>query len=482
MEFRFFSDKELADVEGASFDILETIGIRTSSERLKTILGDAGCRIDNDTIRFPLDVIERHIQKCPQTVTIHGRDHSSRVVIGGEAVYTQTCVGTPSVLDLESGQKRPCQLADVTALARLADGLPAIDIISPAFPLDVPDECVVTSQVVALLKGTAKPLRLALESANEFDTIFEILAIMAGGRSALQAAPLAYLEISPISPLEYGPEAAEALFRIVNSGLPLGIIPAVMMGASGPMTLAGCVAMHHAEILAGVVASQAIRPGAPVIMSPRATTMDMISGLGLWAMPETGMMAAASAQLCRRAGIPCTTNGFTSSAKVADSQAAYEHLYNALIPALSGSNVIVAAGSLNNVLISCYKMLVIDNEIASVVKRTLAPCEVSEDSLAVQVIADVRAGRDQFLGHEHTFAHLRDPGSWIPPIGDRQNFEQWAANPEKLEEKAGREARHILDTHRPHPISEKVLAELDRIVALSTAEKTNAGKSSVCGS
>ncbi|WP_282434409.1 trimethylamine methyltransferase family protein [Desulfosporosinus orientis] len=85
---------------------------------------------------------------------------------------------------------------------------------------------------------------------------------------------MAMLPVSPLSPLEYGYDPAEALLDIVEAGLPLGVEPCPMMGSTGPMTMAGIAVQHNSEILAGVIASQMIRPGSPVTMSSRATFMD----------------------------------------------------------------------------------------------------------------------------------------------------------------------------------------------------------------
>ncbi len=465
MNLNFFSDEELVRIYQASIDILKRVGIRTYSERFKTLLSDHGCKVDKDVVRFTESVIEKGLRTVPDTFTLHGRDDRHVVRFGQGHVYTQTCVGPPAVIDLESGQKRDCTLEDVADVTRLADALPFIDVVSPVFPLDVPPDIVGLSQLVTLLRWTGKPIRLCTGSAAELSLMFEILDIVAGGRISLQKKPLTYIEVSPISPLYYNHEAAEALFEIVEAGIPLGIIACPISGATGPMTLAGCVAMHHAENLAGVVASQLLKPGAPVVMSPRATFMDMHTCMGLWAMPEMGMMAAASVQLCRKDRIPCTATGYSTASKTTDMQSGYEHFYNALLPALSGADVIGAAGSLDNCLIFCYRMLAVDNEISSAIKRTLQGAVVDEETLAVDAIASVCNSRSTFLDHEHTLKHLRSPGFWIPPLGDRLTYEKWIIKAQKLEHRATAEARHILKTHEVIPLDKSISAEMDRILA-----------------
>lgn len=464
MKFDFFSEDELFQVHEASLDILKKVGIHTKSVRFKELLLDYGCKEQGGRILFTQDVIDKGLKTPPKGFTIYGRNDRYTLEMGKNKAYAQTCVGLPSIMDLDTGEKRDVSLKDLEEFCKLADALEFINCISPIFPRDVPQEAIVTVETAAMLRNTTKPLRICAESSHELKYILEILAVAAGGEAELREKPLAYIEVSPMSPLDYGLDPAEALVDIVESGIPLGIVPCPMMGSTGPMTLVGCVAQHNAEILAGVIASQLLKPGSPVIMSPRVTFMDMRSGAGLWAMPEQGLAAAASIQLARYYGIPNTATGYSGASKIADMQSGYEHLYNALLPALIGVDVVAAAGSLDNCLTACFIMLVVDNEISSVIQRTIKGVEVSEETLAVNVVAEVIQNHSNFLAHKHTRKYLRAGELWVPPIGDRQTFEKWVVKGEKIEERARQKAKELLANHQVEPLSAEVNAEVDNII------------------
>ncbi len=471
MRFEYFNDAELEQMHGATVELLKRVGINTTSDRLKTILLDNGCKEKGDRIVFTEEIIEKALKSAPSEFNIYGRDGCDVVIeMGKKKAYAQTCVGTPSVVDLETEEKRDAKLSDLEDFAKIADALENTHLISPVFPRDVPQEIIVTAETAATLRNSSKPQRICAESSHELPYILEVLSAVAGGMDALREKPLAYIEVSTISPLNSGFHPAEALVDIVEAGLPLGVVPCPMMGATGPITLAGCVTQHNAEILSSVVASQMIKPGAPVVMSPRVTFMDMKSGLGLWAMPEQGQAAAASAQLARYYEIPCTVTGYSGASKVADMQSGYEHLYNALLPALIGVDVLAATGSLDNCLMSCYAMLVMDDELSSVIRRTIEGSEVSEDTLAVDVIEEVIQSNEAFLGHTHTRKHLRGGALWKPPIGDRATFDNWAINSLKIEDKARQKAKDILATHQVVPISDEADAQIDEILKRALEE------------
>ncbi|MCR6544014.1 trimethylamine methyltransferase family protein [Dehalobacterium formicoaceticum] len=465
MRFDYYTEEQLQQVHEASLDLLKKVGISTSSERFRALLLDHGCVEKGNRILFTQDVIDKGMKTVPPVFNLHGRNNGPVLEIGKKKGYCQTLVGAPSVIDLESGVRRDCMVQDLADITRLADALENVDIISPLFPRDVPQEIILTMETVVCLRNTSKPLSICVESSRELQFIKELLIAVAGSEEALREKPLATLPVSPVSPLEYGFDPAEALLDVVAAGLPLGVEPCPQMGATGPMSMNGLVAMHNAEILAGVIAAQLYQPGCPLTMSSRATFMDMRSGLGLWAMPEMGMMSAGLNQLGRYYQIPVAPGGYCGSSKVADMQSAYEHLYNALMEGLAGSDIIGSAGSLDNALISCYVMLVVDDELSSVVKRTIKEIKVNADNLAVDVVAEVIENQDNFLGHKHTRKYLRSGELWKPGISQRQTFEKWAQQGQKLEDVAKEKAAYLLATHQSAPLSSEIENEFDKILA-----------------
>jgi trimethylamine--corrinoid protein Co-methyltransferase len=87
MNLNFFSDEELIRIYQASIDILKRVGIRTYSERFKTLLSDHGCKVDKDVVRFTDTVIEKGLRTVPDTFTLHGRDDCHVVRFGQGQVY-----------------------------------------------------------------------------------------------------------------------------------------------------------------------------------------------------------------------------------------------------------------------------------------------------------------------------------------------------------------------------------------------------------
>ena len=53
-----------------------------------------------------------------------------------------------------------------------------------------------------------------------------------------------------------------------------------------PVTLAGALAQQHAEALAGIVLTQIVRPGVPVMYGGFTSNVDMKSGAPAFGTPE----------------------------------------------------------------------------------------------------------------------------------------------------------------------------------------------------
>jgi len=115
-----------------------------------------------------------------------------------------------------------------------------------------------------------------------------------------------------------------------------------------------------------------------------------------------------------------------------------------------------------------WAQLVMDNEIAGMVKHVVQGIPVNDETLAVDVIHEVGAFGD-FISHEHTRKHMRALQSQ-PKLIDRRRRDFWQQlGGTDLAERAREEAKYILKTHKPDPLPPGVSSALRSIV--ENAEK-----------
>lgn len=146
-----------------------------------------------------------------------------------------------------------------------------------------------------------------------------------------------------------------------------------------------------------------------------------------------------------------------------DAQSGHEKTITSLLPALAGANLIYGLGMLESGVTIDYAQLVMDAEFARMVKYCVPGIRVDDETLSIDVIADVGPFSD-FLSHEDTFKGMR--GQSHTKLIDRRVREDWAASGSlNLSERAQLEARHILETHVPEPLSKDVARQVGGIIS-----------------
>ena len=103
-------------------------------------------------------------------------------------------------------------------------------------------------------------------------------------------------------------------------------------------------------------------------------------------------------------------------------QTGHEKTLTALTAALAGTNLIYGLGMIESGVTFDYAQLVIDNEMARMVKHVVGGVRVDDESLAVDDIAAVGSFGD-FLSLDATMRHMRDTSQ--PELIDRRVREDW---------------------------------------------------------
>jgi trimethylamine:corrinoid methyltransferase-like protein len=151
-----------------------------------------------------------------------------------------------------------------------------------------------------------------------------------------------------------------------------------------------------------------------------------------------------------------------------DTQSAYERLTNAMLPALSGVEMLSGVASLDNLLTGAMEAAIIDNELIGLLKHIAGGCQVSEETLAFDVMQEVITRDGVFLGERHTVEQIRQGAIWLPVVGDR------ASSPDSIGEgviaRARARAREILGTHQVDPLPSDVTEHLDEILEKARRE------------
>ena len=333
--------------------------------------------------------------------------------------------GPPNVHDRING-RRQGNLADYRNFIKLAHHFNAIHIIGNQVcaPMELPANARHLDTYNANLSLSDLSFHCsAIGRARAIDGI-TMMAIARGiTLEEMAASPGVTTIISINSPRLFDDAMADGLIAMAEHGQPVTITPFTLMGAMTPVTLAAALCQQNAEALFGVVLTQLVNPGTPVMYGAFTSNVDMKSGAPAFGTPENAKANIIAGQLARRYNLPYRTSNANASNTV-DLQAAYETEMSTWGAVLGGANLIYhAAGWLEGGLTASYEKLVLDVEILQNMMEFLRPLPFEVDDLGFEAIKSVPAG-GHFFGAEHTMSRYTT-AFYQPMLSNWQNHGAW---------------------------------------------------------
>ena len=462
---------ECARVHDASVGILERTGVLLHDAEAVERLHGAGARVGDDGRVFvPGSLVEWALSVAPRSVTLHDRSGRPALAVEGDNVFFGPGSDCLNVLDHRTGERRPARLADVRDGLTLVDALPNMDFgMSMFLPSDVDPALADRHQMAVMLERTTKPLVVVTYDVDAMLDAIAMAEAVAGGAEALRERPTIALYINVTRGLVHNGDSLRKLLILAEHGLPALWIPVTSSSTTGPVTVAGNITLNNAGVLVGIVLAQLVRAGAPVIVPGfGGDALDLRTMVDPYAGPDH---RGTVPSLAHHYGLPMFSLAGGSDSKAVDQQAAAEASLTMLVDALAGGHLLHDSGYLESGLTGSLAQLAICDEIASWIRAAIAPVEISDETLALDLIDEL--GPDgSFLEADHTIAHYRE--RWYPALIDRASYAAWTARGSRtLGERAGARVDELLASHEPPPLPEAatraIAAILDRAAAIPRA-------------
>jgi trimethylamine---corrinoid protein Co-methyltransferase len=421
------SDDQIEAIHEASMHILENFGIEVMSSRALALFEKAGAKVDHasQTVWLDRGLVDQALKTTRPAYTLTPRNPERKIHLGGDAINFTLVAGPPNVHDMERG-RRAGNLRDYSDLVRLAQHFNCIHMLGNQVcaPVEMPANSRHLDTYFANLTLTDKAFHVsAIGRGRALDGI----AMMAISRGLtfdeLARDPGVTTIISVNSPRRFDDAMSEGLMTMAEFGQSVAVTPFTLMGAMSPVTLAGALAQQNAKALFGVVLTQLVRPGAPVMYGAFTSNVDMRSGAPAFGTPENTKANIASGQLARRYSLPYrTTPGSASNA--ADAQGTYETMMALWGAVLGHGNLVYhAAGWQEGGLTASFEKFIIDVEMIQHMMEFLRPIEVNEGELALDALGGVPTG-GHFFGEPHTLERY-STAFYQPMLSNWQNYEAW---------------------------------------------------------
>jgi trimethylamine--corrinoid protein Co-methyltransferase len=272
--------------------------------------------------------------------------------------------------------------------------------------------------------------------------------------------------ISVNSPRRFDTAMSDGLMTMAEFGQAVVVTPFTLMGAMTPVTLAAALTQQNAEALSGIVLTQLIRPGAPVVYGAFTSNVDMRSGAPAFGTPENARATLAGGQLARLYNLPYRASN-SSASNTVDAQAAYESEMSIWSAVMGHANLVYhGAGWMEGGLTASFEKIVLDVEMLQMMAATIAPIDVDPKEIAdgLAAIAAVPTG-GHFFGAEHTLSRY-ETAFYKPLLSNWQNYENWEiAGALDATQRATRVWQSALEHYEPPPLDPAIAEALDDFIA-----------------
>jgi trimethylamine--corrinoid protein Co-methyltransferase len=478
---RMLSDEQIQEIHHTSLDILSQTGIAMKNEAGRQLLLDAGAWESEDPstgpgqssgqsrVKIPEHLVMDAIASAPPRIPLYNRLGELTMPLEAGKVFFGSGSDCPFTIDVETSERRKATADDVQRIAHLCDGLDGMDfIMSMGTPSDVPTMAHYLHSFIRMIRGSVKPNVYTARDRADMEDIYRIACAVAGSETALREKPFMLHYAEPISPLLYNDESVDKLLFCAEKGIPVTYVPSPNTGGGGPITLAGALVLGNAECLAGLVLTQLVRPGTPFLYGLNTAALDMKSAIVSYGAPEWPTGMAAWTDLGRYYNLPVWGAAGATDSKVVDAQAGIEAAISIMTAFLCRCNLVHDVGYIEYGTTSSMEMLVIADEIIRDVRYIMGGVEVSERTLAREVIHHAEPGSG-FLADDHTLDNWKW-AQWRPALIDRTRYDRWVKKGRKdMTTRATERARQILAEHEVPPLPE---AAEEAIVEVLKKRKT----------
>jgi trimethylamine--corrinoid protein Co-methyltransferase len=301
VQLRVLTDDDLADIHLGTLEVLERTGVFVEDEEAREVFAAAGATVDaRGVVRIPGHVVEQAVRTAPSKLVLAGRSPKNDVVLeAGRVGFTNFGEGV-QIVDPYSGELRVPTRQDVADTAKAVDALPNVDVYERAVVAEDVDQRVAhLYQAEAWMTNTSKHGFMGSGNGYLSGKLLEMAAAVVGGRDKLRERPIISFITCPVSPLKLVKDTCEIIMAAARGYVAVNILSMAMAGGSAPVTLAGTLVTHNAEVLAGLTLSQLTRPGAAVVYGSSTTAMDLRLASASVGSPECGLINAAVAQIAR---------------------------------------------------------------------------------------------------------------------------------------------------------------------------------------
>jgi trimethylamine--corrinoid protein Co-methyltransferase len=414
-----FEDGDLKKIHDYSMQILQRNGIHFPNEVALNIFKSHGFKVENEQVYFTEKQVMDALKTCPRQFKLHGRDPKKSLDIGSGVLGVSGPIGPVNVTDIDNG-KRPGTLQDVENLIKIYHASDMINVNSnngvEANDIDISVRYLHIMR--AVLRHTDKPFYTVLFGYKALHQAIDMLEIVVGEK--LEKGGKTYMSVGSapsLSPMSWAPQTLEGIIALAERNQAISFGNATCTGVTGPIRPFGTLVMQNAEQLSGIVLSQLVNPGTPVVYGSAAVPGNLANAGYNCGSPTRMILQIGTVEMAKRFyQLPARVLPYSSDSTSVDVQAGIETYESFVGCTLANMDYMLSEiGTLKGLLTTSYEKTIIDEEITSRVLHLRKGIDVSDEAVSLDIILEV--GSDNvFLTTEDTLDHMHD--EWYPKYTD----------------------------------------------------------------
>lgn len=457
--------KEKVFVE--AMEILEEIGFFVENQEAIEILQEAGLNVDveNRRVKLPPDLVKKSLQSAPSSITLFDREGKEVTKLEGDNICFDPGSAALNVLDPETNKIRTAVTKDFIDFTKVVEQLEHIHAQSTAIICsDVSEVVGDRYRLYLALIYSKKPIVTGTFAKESFEVMKDMLIAVRGDEKELKNKPLAIFDACPSPPLKWSNLTCQSIIDCAKYGIPSEFVSMPMTGANAPVTLLGAIVQHAAETLAGLVITQLVSPGAPVIWGGSPAAFDMRKGTMYLASVDTILIDLGYTEIGKYLNLPTHAYLGMSDAKILDMQAGFETGMGTLLAGIKGVNMISGAGMMNFESTQSIQKVVIDNEIAGMTYKFINGIIQRDEPIAKNLLK-VFQEKTHLLAHDHTLKWFREELYLPSEVVDRSTKEEWISKGRKsIGDRANEQVKKLLKKYPGVTLDRDILSDISEII------------------
>jgi trimethylamine--corrinoid protein Co-methyltransferase len=464
---QYLTDEQLDQLQEATLNILETIGVKFPSRKALKVFAEHGAQVDHTTqiVKLKRDMVFNAMKSVPRFFVLGARVPEYDLNLEDGVTYFTTDGCGVEVVDLDTGDYRSSRKSDVGMMARVADYLPSIGFYWPMVSAQDYGRTAPLHELDAGWNNTVKHFQSeTIMGEREAQFAIEMALVISGGREELRKRPPLSSLICTVSPLMQDQPGIEAAMTFAEVGIPVGFLSMPTLGTTAPATQAGALAMGDAEIISAVVLLQMMYPGCPVYHSMMQAWADPRTG-GYVSYPRDARGRYGVVEMAHHWGMSALGACYgTDSVTTATWQSAAEPALDTFLAGLTSPEIVTGMGLSRTYTRLFPEQIILDEDLYQRARAYLQRMDVNEETLALGPIHNVGPG-GHFLGQKHTREHMRT--SLVRGVTHQLDAHNKYRDPHEV---ARERVKWIIENHQPEPLGARQQSELTRILASADEE------------